>query len=365
MNDTHLDRYAQLLVHYCIDAQKNDVILINTTSAAEKLLPYLYHYILKAEAHAEFQIQFKGQQSEYYKTATDAQLSKLPLFEKEKIQKIDATLSISAPTETLRNIPSISEKKNHRIQAFSDISKLKMKASQENKLRWTLCNFPTPILAKSARMSLKNYTSFVETACFLTQKNPQKSWETLRENQQKYVELLNEVDQLHFINEKTDLKLSVKNRLWINSDGRRNMPSGEVFTSPIETSANGHIYFSYPSRQYEQLVKGVHLEFKNGVVVTYSAQSGQSVLDLVFKQKNSTKIGEIAIGTNPNIQDISYNTLFDEKIGGSIHLALGNSYPETGGKNQSPIHWDLITCMQTGKILADNKCIYENGKFLL
>jgi len=143
------------------------------------------------------------------------------------------------------------------------------------------------------------------------------------------------------------------------------MPSGEVFSSPIENSMTGNIHFSYPSRQYEKVVKGVTLSFKNGKVSDYRADKGKEVLDQVFKQSNSRIVGEIAIGTNYNIQEISYNTLLDEKIGGSMHLALGNSYPETGGKNVSPIHWDLISCMQKGEILADNICIYKNGQFLI
>lgn len=365
MNDLKLERYAKLLVNYCIQPQKNDVIVINTTTAAEKLLPYLYKYILEKEAFAEFDLQFKGQSQTYYTHASDQQLATLPLLEKEKIKKVNFTLHIAAPTEALSHIPNIAQKKSARMSAYKSLRETKMKRAQEGQLSWTLCNFPTMSLAKAAKMSLKDYTNFLENACFLNESNPEKAWLKLRENQEKYVKVLNDVDTLHFRNENVDLSCRVKNRKWINSDGRRNMPSGEVFTSPIETSMTGHIHFSCASRQYEQVVKGARLEFKNGIVQNYSADKGQKALDLAFKEKNSRKVGEIAIGTNYNIQEISYNTLFDEKIGGTMHLALGNSYPETGGKNISPIHWDLITCMRKGEILADNICIYKNGRFLI
>ena len=284
---------------------------------------------------------------------------------KKKLLLIDATISINAPIEQLDKISNISQKKQERSNAMRELHQLKMKRSVSDNFRWVICNYPTMQLAKSAKMTLKDYTDFLVNACFLTTKDPVNSWLNLKKQQQVYVNYLNNISELHFLNDRIDLRVGVKGRKWINSDGRRNMPSGEVFSAPVETEVNGVAYFSYPSRYYNESIKGIELEFTDGKVTKYSAKRNEKLLNLVLNQKNANILGEIAIGTNYNVTKQSFNTLFDEKIGGTFHLALGNSYPETGGLNQSVVHWDLISSMKTGEILADKKCIYKNGKFLI
>lgn len=169
-----------------------------------------------------------------------------------------------------------------------------------------------------------------------------------------------------FKKERTDITFSVEGRIWMNSDGQTNMPSGEVYTAPHEDNVNGTIFFDYPSIYRGHLVQGITLHVEQGEIVSWEAKTGQALLDEVFNTEGARRFGEVAIGTNYNIQKPTGNILFDEKIGGSIHMAVGQAYYQTGGKNTSPIHWDMISDMiSEGEIWADGNLIYRNGKFLI
>jgi aminopeptidase len=180
------------------------------------------------------------------------------------------------------------------------------------------------------------------------------------------VDHLNQCREVRYCHPDFDIRFSCAGRTWINSDGRANMPSGEVFTSPVEDSVNGSIRFSFPAIQLGRVVEGIRLEVKNGEIVHWQAEQGGDVLDEVFSMPGARYFGEAAIGTNRNIQQVTRNILFDEKIGGSVHMAIGQSYYQCGGKNKSDVHWDMITDMkQGGEIFADGKLIYRNGDFLI
>ncbi len=215
-------------------------------------------------------------------------------------------------------------------------------------------------------MSLDEYTEFVKNACFLNTEDPATSWINIGSYQQKIVDHLNQVKQMSYVHPKFKIEFNVNGRTWINSDGKSNMPSGEVFTSPIEDSVEGEIYFDMPSFQLGRDVSGITLQVKSGEIISYHAEVGNEVLDEVFAIPGARRFGEVAIGTNMNIQRATKNILFDEKIGGTVHMAIGQSYLQCGGKNESAIHWDLITNMRNGgEIYADGKCIYKNGNFLI
>ena len=191
------------------------------------------------------------------------------------------------------------------------------------------------------------------------------SWLEVRRKQQKLVDFLNQGSEVSYKNNKTDISFSTAGRTWINSDGRTNMPSGEVFTGPIEDSVNGVVHFDYPSIYMNQPVQGITLEVEAGEVTSWTAEVGQEVLDEVFKIEGARRFGEVAIGTNYNIQIPTKNILFDEKIGGTIHMAVGQSYKQTGGLNNSPIHWDMIADMKKdSEIMVDGEVIYKDGYFL-
>jgi aminopeptidase len=214
-------------------------------------------------------------------------------------------------------------------------------------------------------MSLVEYEQFVYAAMFLDREDPAAEWRKFSVEQQKKVDYLDQVRELRIVAEDTDLRMQVGGRKWMNSDGRRNFPSGEVFTGPIEESVNGHIRFSFPAIRGGGAIEDVRLRFENGRVVEASAARGEeSLLREIETDEGARYLGEVAIGNNYGIQRYTRNTLFDEKIGGTIHVALGSSYPDTGGKNQSAIHWDMVCDLrQGGAVYADGEVIHENGNW--
>jgi aminopeptidase len=233
-------------------------------------------------------------------------------------------------------------------------------------MKRSLCQFPTQASAELAKMSLAEYSNFIFEACKLNDEKPSASWQKLSKHQSDIVDKLHSFSKIRYVNKDTDISFSTKGRTWINSDGKTNMPSGEVYTSPVEDSVNGHIFFDYPSRYFGKEVENVTLKVEKGIIKEWDAEIGKEVLDKVFEMEGTRVFGEAAIGTNYSIKQATNNILFDEKIGGTIHMAIGQSYPQAGGKNKSSVHWDLICGMQAGgKIFGDEELIYENGMFNL
>ncbi len=358
-----LNQYAKLLVQYCLYLQKNEKILIRTTPLAEPLLKPLYQHILRIGAKPEIQLSFEHQQKLFYENASSNLLASVSPFYQYAVQHFDAILTIDAPYHRTE-LQNIDPQKRLTVQnAHAKTKELLIQRSANKKLKWTSCIYPTKSLAEHAEMPLNEFEEFVFNACFLMESNPINCWKSLGKTQEKIVTFLNYKRQFRFIGPQTDISFSTENRLWQNSDGKRNMPSGEVFTSPVEESVNGHIYFSYPTLYNSQNVSDISLEVKNGTIINWNAKKGKNVLDHVFSIPGARQFGEVAIGTNKHIKKATKNILFDEKIGGSIHMAIGSSYPETGGKNTAAIHWDMIKDMKNGQIIADDELIYENGRF--
>jgi aminopeptidase len=234
------------------------------------------------------------------------------------------------------------------------------------KLRWTGTILPTPALAQQAQMGTGEYAAFVTRALFLDRPDPVGAWRDLSATQEAMVTRLSSASEIRIEAEGTDIRLDVNKRTWVNSDGKRNMPSGEVFTGPHESSADGRIRFTIPSSPAGVDVRGVELEFRKGVVVNATAEHGQEYLDRALATDDGARrLGELGIGTNYGIDRAIGAILFDEKIGGTVHMALGRSYPETGGKNVSALHWDLICDLRPGgRLSADGETIQENGIFV-
>jgi aminopeptidase len=233
-------------------------------------------------------------------------------------------------------------------------------------MRRSLCQFPTQASAQEAGMSLKEYENFIFQSCFLYEENPIEAWKQLGRNQQTATDYLNKCKNIHYKGPNIDIKFSTDGRTWINSDGKANMPSGEIYTAPVEDSVNGQVKFTLPSIYMGQEAEEVELDVKNGVVQSWKATRGMDLLNKVFDMPGARVFGEAAIGCNNNIQRITKNILFDEKIGGTIHMAVGQSYAQCGGKNDSSVHWDMITDMtQGGEIWADGIMIYKDGKFII
>jgi aminopeptidase len=240
-----------------------------------------------------------------------------------------------------------------------------MKRLSTKELNYLIVPFPCNAHAQEANMDLFSYFEFIEKALYLDKEDPVNEWLELEKNQEKLVEYLNKVESIHIIGEDTDLTMSAKGRIWENDCGRLNLPDGEVATSPVENSVNGHIRFTYPGIFQGKEIENVYLEFKEGKVMNYSADKGQDLLKEILKVENADILGEFAIGTNYGITKFTKNMLFDEKLGGTIHCALGAGFKELGSKNESAIHWDILKDMKLpgSKIIADDKVIYEEGQW--
>jgi aminopeptidase len=227
--------------------------------------------------------------------------------------------------------------------------------------------FPTEAYAQDAEMSLSEFQDFVYQACLLDgDEDPAERWRAVSREQQHIVDWLSGKKSVHVESPGTDLTMSIDGRTFVNSDGKRNFPSGEVFTSPVEESVTGHITFSYPAAYNGRTVQGVKLTFEDGVVTESSAEVGEDFLKAMINlDAGSRMLGEFAIGTNKGVTRITRNILFDEKIAGTIHCALGNAYPNAGGTNKSALHWDMVSDMHQGRVTVDGETLYENGDFVI
>jgi aminopeptidase len=254
-----------------------------------------------------------------------------------------------------------------RSQAQTELMKTFMQRSASGALRWVTTLFPTDAHAQDAEMSLSEYEDFVYGACMPNLADPVAYWRSLSAWQQRIVEWLQGKEHVRVVGPNTELELSIAGRTFINSDGKNNMPSGEVFTGPVEDSVEGHVTFSYPAIYQGREVTGVQLWFEEGAVVKASAQKNEEfLLKTLDTDEGSRTVGEFAIGTNEGIKAFTSQILFDEKISGSFHMALGAGYPETGSKNESAIHWDMICDLrEDGRIWVDEVLLYKNGRFVV
>jgi aminopeptidase len=297
----------------------------------------------------------------------DAQLTTPSLVSSVLAEHVDARLTIASRrnTKALSNIdPTRSAKRRKAQQALSNTFR---KREQEGTFRWCSTLYPTSGYAQDAAMSLQEFEEFVFDVCFLNDPDPIARWQAVSHQQQHLVDWLTGHRGVHIVGEGTDLSLSIQDRIFINSDGKRNFPSGEFFTGPVENSAHGVIQFDIPSTYDGHAVDGIRLVFREGKVVEASARRGQEYLQQMLNLDAGARyLGEFAFGNNPHVNHGTQNILFDEKMGGTVHLALGSSYPETGGLNQSALHWDMICDLRTsGEVWVDDTLFLKNGKILV
>ena len=362
---TILSKYAKLLVNYCLEIQPGDRLYIRSTTLAEPLIREVYREALRQGANVETELDFRGKRRILLQEAEGEQLKYSPLLYEKAMDEFDAYLYIRAPFNLREDQNVDASKSKIRQEALKASNERYFARTATRDLKRNLCQFPTQANAQEAGMSLEEYQHFIFGACKLYDDDPVQSWLNVRKNQQQFTDLLNSHENIHYKGENIDIKFSTKGRIWINSDGQTNMPSGEIYTSPVEDSVNGHIHFSYPAIYMGHEVEGVTLWVKDGYIQKWEAKRGQEFLNHIFAIEGTRRFGEAAIGTNYDINQFTKNILFDEKIGGTVHMAVGQSYLQTGGKNKSTVHWDMIAGMQDGgEVWADGEKIYENGKFL-
>jgi aminopeptidase len=358
-SDADTERFATLLCGYCLDVQPGQQVLVRSTTLAAPLLRALHAAILERDAWPLLRAELPGVEEDFYALARERHLDAFGSIAEAEAAQADAFLTIQAPVNT-RALADADPARMARVaRSRAPLTELRMRK------RWCGTLWPTPAGAQQAGMGDDAFAAFVRGALFLDQPDPAAAWRELGAFQAGLVERLSGARELRIEAPGTDLTLRVGGRTWVNSDGKRNMPSGEVFTGPLEDSANGTIRFTVPSSPRGVAVEDVELTFRDGEVVAARAGRGDAYLQRTLAtDPGARRLGEIGIGTNRGIDRPIGAILFDEKIGGTVHLALGRSYPETGGVNKSAVHWDLICDLRDGgRLTADGEVVQEGGAF--
>jgi len=367
MADIRVEKLADVLVNYSVTVQPGDKVAIQGDTAASPLLRAVYAKVLQAGGHPLLIPSLPGTEELLYRYASDEQLQHVPEPIKLIIETYDVRIRI-AGAENTRALSNVDPAKTVlRSRAQTDLMRTYMQRSASGELRWVGTLFPTNAYAQDADMSLGEYEDFVYGACMPDLDDPVGYWRRFSAWQQRIVDWLKDKKRVHVIGPETDLRLSIAGRPFINSDGRSNMPSGEVFTSPVEDSVEGHVRFSYPAIYGGREVTGVRLWFEGGTVVRATADKNEDFLIRTLDtDAGSRRAGEFAIGTNEGITRFTRQMLFDEKINGSFHMALGAGFPEAGSENESAIHWDMLCDLRDGgEIWVDDQLLYKDGEFVV
>jgi len=363
------EKLAELIVKYSLEIKKGDRVYVTGHTLSEDLILAIYGELLKAGAHPLLHPELVGESELRYRYSSEDQLKYLDDVFLKVVEEFDAFIQIFDDYNTkkltfvdpeLIKLSQGSAGRMKMMQTFNIRTKKK-------ELNWVIIPYPCQSLAQEGNMDLYTYTEFVNKALLLDKEDPIAEWKKIRQKQDDICNHLNKAEQIQVIGEDTDLKVSVKGRTWENCCGLVNLPDGEVCTSPLEDSANGHIRFTYPGIYQGREIENIYLEFKDGKVVNYSADKGVDLLEKLLSIRNANNLGEFAIGTNYGITQFTKNMLFDEKMGGTMHCALGMGIVESGSKNFSTVHWDILKDMKvpSSKIIADGKTIYEEGKWLI
>ena len=365
MTDPRVEKLAKLCINYSVGVKPHERVFIEGSVKALPLLKELYRECLKNDAYP-YILPNAEVMDIFYKHAQEHQLKYVSPFNKFVLENADVHISIFCET----NPKYLSNVDTKKIAKYSAARKylldIFMKRALEKKLRWNGLPFPIDAGAQEASMSLEEYEDFVYNSCLINKKDPIAEWKKVDRDQRSMCDFLNKTKTIRIIGEDTDLSFNSDGRKWINCSGQENMPDGELFTGPHENSVNGTIRFTFPGIYYSREIEDINLTFRNGKVVKAKAAKGDELLQQLLKLEGANRIGEASIGMNYGIIKFTKNMLFDEKMGGTIHLALGASIPESGGVNKSPIHWDILKDMKKGsEIYADGKIFYKNGKFVL
>ena len=375
MPDLRLTNLAKVITEYSVEIKRGDRVYITASPVAQPLTLAVIEQVIKLGGlphitagggyhHLDL---VPGALEALLKYGTDEQLQYVSPFERQAVEEFDVRIAIKGDTNT-KALSNVDPKRAALMTAARrDLTETMMRRSAEGALRWVVTLFPTNAGAQDADMSLREYEDFVYGAGMLNEADPLARWEEFRVRQDKYIAWLKGKKRIQVKGPNCDLTVGITDRIFLNSCGKRNFPDGEIFTGPEETVTEGWVKFTYPAIYQQREVLGVQLEFKQGHVVKADAERGKDFLQAVLDTDAGVRtLGEFAIGTNNFIQKFTRNILFDEKIGGTIHMALGAAYPDTGGVNKSAVHWDMICDTRDGtEITADGEPFYRNGKFLI
>lgn len=367
MRDPRLEKFARLLIQHSLSLKKDDLFGIYTTSLAAPLVKEIYRQALEIGAHPFCRVELEGLHEIFLREATEEGLHFLSPLDLVEIEQINARLTIQAPFNT-KALSGVDPRRQTTWQKTrSPISRCFMQRQGDGSLRWSYTIYPNQANSQDAGMSLLEYTDFIFRAMHLEEEDPAHYWQELSRQQEKLIKTLERGKEIRVLGSGTDFRVSVEGRKWVNAAGQKNMPDGELFTSPLETSAEGHILFSFPAIYQDREVEGVRMVFEQGRVEKAEAQKGEDyLLEVLQVDEGACYIGEFAFGNNFAIERFMGDILLDEKIGGTLHIALGSAYPETGGRNVSAIHWDFICDLREGsEVRMDGEVIQRDGKWLI
>jgi aminopeptidase len=367
LRDPRVDNLARILVDYSIRAGEGDTCLIEGPSAAEPLIAAAYEHVLRAGGQPLVALSFEGQQAAYFKHASDAQLEWTSPVSRWAAEEADCRIAVWAETNTreLSNVPP--ERQTKRRSATRELMQTMMRRAAEGKHRWVGTMYPTNAHAGDAEMSLADFEDFYYRACLADDSDPMGAWKRSSEECKRLAEWTEGREQVRIVAEGTDVRLGIAGRHFIAADGEHNMPDGEFFTGPVEDSAEGEISFDLPATIGGREVAGVRLRFEGGKVVDARAERGeQYLISMLDTDEGARRLGELGIGTNFGIEHGTRSILLDEKIGGTVHLAVGASYPETGGTNDSAVHTDLVCDLRRGgRLEVDGEVLQQDGRFVV
>jgi aminopeptidase len=365
--DPRVEQLAKILVNHSAQIKPGDRVAIEATTAAEPLVRALYAAILESGGYPYPLLDLTDQDEILFAVAKDEQLDATPPFRKLAYDQFESRIRIHSATNprALSGVDPVRQRR--RQKSLAPILEAQMRRGADRSFKWVTTLFPTAGFAVEAGMSHHDYEDFVYRACHADDPDPVAFWKNVESNQRKIIDRFEGHDQVTLRGPNVDVRLSIKGRKFLNGAGLNNMPDGEIYTGPVEDSVNGWVRFTYPAIYSGVMVEGVELTFTDGRVARAGAATNQAfLLEMCDSDPGARFLGEFAIGTNYEIDHFSRNILFDEKLGGTFHMALGSGYPETGSKNKSMIHWDMICGMQDdSEILVDGEVVYKNGKFTL
>jgi aminopeptidase len=366
MPDPRISKLAAVFIHYSLGLTPGQQFLIRTHPFAEELTVAVYEEAIKAGAHIFIQATTPGADELFYKYATDTQLDYVSPVQKLMTETFDATLNIWTEHNT-RALSGIDGTRIARARrARAPLNKVFLERAAKSELKWCLTVYPSHSLAQEADMSLEDYREFVYSAGMLNEDDPVAFWTKAGEAQQKLVDWLHGRAQVVLKGSNIDLKMSIRERTFIPCAGKYNFPDGEIFTGPVEDSVEGWVRFKYPAIEAGQEINDIELWFEKGRIVKETATKNQELLTTQLNTDAGARyLGEFGIGTNYGITRFTKNMLFDEKMGGTIHLAAGSGYPESGSKNESGIHWDMLCDMNDAEIKVDGDLFYKNGNAVI
>ncbi|MEO8571815.1 MAG: aminopeptidase [Chloroflexota bacterium] len=367
MRDPRIDGLAKVLTEYSLELKPGQVCAIDATTAAEPLVKALYEAVVDAGANPIVNMAFDGQQASFFERATDEQIEWISPVEDWVIEHADARIKVLSDTN-IRELSAVApEKQQLRGRSRTDLMQRMMERSASEEMRWNVTMFPTNAYASAASMSQVAFEDFLYRACLVDQPDPVAAWKKAAEETNRLADWIQGKEEVVIEGPGTKLKLNVAGRIFKPADGKYNMPDGEFFTGPVEDSAEGEITFHLPASYQGREVSGVKFRFEGGKVVDATAERGEDFLIATLDtDEGARRLGELGIGTNFGIADGTGEILLDEKIGGTVHLAVGASYPETGGVNESAVHWDMICDLRRGgSVTVDGEVLQRDGKFVV